>query len=89
METVIAFLTMSVAWCIFYLYKTFSNAHPAEIHVYFILMHLYFVAFLLSRRMYILKNEEKLKRILKTRKLKKQLKKMRRERTKNGNGSES
>lgn len=78
MQTVIFFLIMSIAWCLFYLYITFvGKLNPLERDMYFIVMHLYFVGYLLSRRMYLLKNEEKIKHILKARKLKKRLKKMR------------
>lgn len=87
MQTVVFFLIMSVAWCVFYLYEAFTGKHPAQVHVYFILMHAYFIGFILSRRMYLLKNEEKIKNILKTRRLKKQIKKMRKGGVKHGDGN--
>lgn len=57
MQTVIFLLIMSILWAIFYIGLEFSHVAHECAHTYFIIMHTYFIGFILARRMYKDKKE--------------------------------
>lgn len=87
MQTVLFFLIMAVSWCAFYILEVIVGTSEIRTYTYFICMHIYFAGYLICRRMYLLKNEDKLQNIARIKKLKKHLRKMRRESKNNGNGN--
>ena len=87
MQTVLFFLIMAVSWCVFYILEVIVGTSEIRTYTYFICMHIYFAGYLICRRMYLLKNEDKIKNALRTKRLKKQIKKMRKENKKNGEGN--
>ena len=57
MQTVIFLFLMSILWALFYIGLEFSDVSHECAHTYFIIMHTYFIGFIIARRLYKDKKE--------------------------------